>query len=55
MIDDSEKEYFWHYHTDQENNLNRSISTRDLICWSYQIASGMNYLSSKKVSFYSSN
>ena len=26
-----------------------SISTRDLICWSFQIARGMEYLVSKKV------
>ena len=26
-----------------------SISTRDLICWSFQIARGMNFLASKKV------
>jgi len=25
------------------------INTRDLICWSFQIASGMNHLAKKKV------
>lgn len=35
------------------NNLSAevpaSISTRDLICWSFQVARGMEYLVSKKV------
>ena len=36
----------------QDTEINRSIkpvSTRDLICWSFQIARGMDYLASKKV------
>ncbi|EFX72926.1 hypothetical protein DAPPUDRAFT_58353 [Daphnia pulex] len=40
---------FWQYQQDPDVTLTRSISTRDLISWSYQIARGMDYLASKKV------
>jgi hypothetical protein len=35
---------------DPDGNFDRSISTTDLISWSFQIARGMDYLVSKKVS-----
>ncbi|KAI9559291.1 hypothetical protein GHT06_016080 [Daphnia sinensis] len=34
---------------DPNSTLNQSISTRDLISWSYQIVRGMDFLASKKV------
>nr|CAH0109047.1 unnamed protein product [Daphnia galeata] len=42
---------WWHKNQQQEPDatLNKIISTRDLISWSFQIARGMEYLSSKKV------
>lgn len=50
-IDAPATESFWQYEQDPEFALNRPISTRDLISWSYQIARGMDYLaSSRKVS-----
>ncbi|KAI9559290.1 hypothetical protein GHT06_016079 [Daphnia sinensis] len=42
-------ESFWQYQQDPDVTLNRPISTRDLISWSYQIARGMDYLASRKV------
>jgi hypothetical protein len=48
-IDPPEPQSFWQYQQDPNVTLNRSISTRDLISWSYQIARGMDYLASKKV------
>lgn len=42
---------FWKYGQDPEAiNINPTISTRDLISWSFQIARGMAYLASRKVS-----
>lgn len=35
--------------TVQADNL--TISTTDLVCWSFQVASGMNYLVSRNVCF----
>jgi len=32
---------------------NSRITTRDLICWSFQIARGMNHLANKKVTIIS--
>ena len=29
-----------------------SVSTRDLVCWSYQVARGMDYLASQQVRKY---
>jgi hypothetical protein len=40
---------FWQYQQDPDVTLTRSISTHDLISWSYQVARGMDYLASKKV------
>lgn len=36
------------YRMDYKGPL-RDISTTDLICWSFQVARGMEYLSSRKV------
>lgn len=40
---------FWHYQQDADVTTNQIISTRDLICWAFQVARGMDYLSLKKV------
>lgn len=45
-----EPESFWFYQQDPESNASRSLSTTDLISWSFQIARGMDYLASRKVS-----
>lgn len=42
------------YRGDQDQP-NRSLCTRDLICWSFQIARGMGYLASRKVSLRASH
>ena len=45
-------------HRELEKLLNNSretvdrMRTRDLICWSFQIANGMNHLANKKVYYY---
>ncbi|KAI9557942.1 hypothetical protein GHT06_014694 [Daphnia sinensis] len=39
----------WQYHQDPIAVPDKSISTRDLISWAFQIARGMDYLVSKKV------
>lgn len=31
------------------NDLSRSVTTSDLLCWSFQVARGMQYLASRKV------
>ena len=40
---------YWQYQQDPDVNLNRPITTHDLISWAFQIARGMDYLASKKV------
>lgn len=41
---------WWHNNQQRpDGTLNKIISTRDLISWSFQVARGMDYLSSKKV------
>lgn len=39
---------------DYKNGLG-PVYTQDLICWGFQIARGMEYLASRKVSLHSSN
>ncbi|KAK4010542.1 vascular endothelial growth factor receptor 1 [Daphnia magna] len=48
---DTEAPEWWNYGHQQERDTsqNKTISTRDLISWSFQIARGMEYLASKKV------
>lgn len=46
--------YFWFYRCkkiaiDDEDKKEAVVTTRKLICWSFQIARGMEYLGSKKV------
>ena len=41
--------WIWNYQADDEEENKNSISTRDLIYWSVQIARGMDYLVSRKV------
>ncbi|XP_057369375.1 vascular endothelial growth factor receptor 2-like [Daphnia carinata] len=40
---------FGFYQQDPENQVSHSVSTADLISWSFQIARGMDYLATKKV------
>lgn len=40
---------FWDYQQDGDVTTSQIISTRDLICWAFQIARGMDYLASKNV------
>ncbi|XP_032784031.2 vascular endothelial growth factor receptor 2 [Daphnia magna] len=40
---------FGFYQQDPENKVSHSVSTADLISWSFQIARGMDYLASRKV------
>ena len=49
IYDPQEPKSFWHYQQDPDASLIRSVSTRDLISWSFQIARGMDYLANKKV------
>ena len=49
IYDPQEPQSFWQYQQDPDATLIRSVSTRDLISWSFQIARGMDYLASKKV------
>ena len=44
-----EPETFWKYGEDPDATSHPTISTRDLISWSFQIARGMDYLTTKKV------
>ena len=37
------------YNGDVGDQSSQSLCTRDLLCWSFQIARGMNYLASRKV------
>ena len=45
----SENQQGWIWYQGDDEQLKSSISTRDLIYWSVQIARGMDYLVSKKV------
>lgn len=47
-----ELEYYLEYQPNPEMTPNQTISTRDLICWSFQVARGMDYLTNKKVNSY---
>jgi len=42
-------DWCWNYQADLEEIQNRSITSRDLICWSFQVARGMDYLAREKV------
>ena len=44
-----EPETFWKYGEDPDATSHPTISTRDLISWSFQVARGMAYLASRKV------
>ena len=49
-IESQHPDWMINYRTNDEVDTNcLSISTRELICWSFQIARGMDYLVSKKV------
>lgn len=42
-------------HGDNKNGNIKPLCTYDLICWSFQVARGMEYLASKKVCLYDNN
>jgi hypothetical protein len=45
-----EPESFWAYQQDPDANVHGlTMTTADLISWSFQIARGMDYLASRKV------
>lgn len=46
---DNEPDWRSNYRGDYRNTFVKPISTTDLICWSFQIARGMDYLASRKV------
>lgn len=46
---DVEPDWRSNYRGDYQNTTVRPIRTADLICWSFQIARGMDYLATRKV------
>lgn len=49
---DVEPDWRSNYRGDYRNATVRPIKTSDLLCWSFQIARGMEYLASRKVSIH---
>lgn len=49
---DVEPDWRSNYRGDYRNATVRPIKTSDLLCWSFQIARGMEYLASRKVSIF---
>lgn len=47
--DDSLPPWGSNYRGDYRDELEKPICTRDLICWAFQIAGGMEYLARRKV------
>lgn len=51
LPDEDELAWCSNYQGDYKDENISPLCTHDLICWSFQIARGMEYLSSKKVCF----
>jgi hypothetical protein len=49
--DEVEPEWRSNYRGDYKNLIVKPSCTNDLICWSFQVARGMEYLASRKVYF----
>jgi len=49
--DEVEPEWRSNYRGDYKNLIVKPSCTHDLICWSFQVARGMEYLASRKVYF----
>lgn len=49
FADEDRPAWCTNYRGDYENVNISALCTHDLICWSYQVARGMEYLSGKKV------
>jgi len=47
--DTAEPEWRSNYRGDYKNLIVKPSCTHDLICWSFQVARGMEYLASRKV------
>lgn len=41
-----------YYQGDYKSSNIKPICTQDLLCWAYQLANGMDYLASRKVTVY---
>jgi len=51
LVPDINPEWCLNYRGDYKNLITKPISTHDLICWSFQVARGMEYLASRNVCF----
>lgn len=52
MVKDHENSDSIWYESVLKTGTCNSLTTRDLMCWSFQIARGMDYLASKNVNFF---
>lgn len=47
--DEAEPEWRSNYRGDYKNLIIKPSTTHDLLCWTFQVARGMEYLASRKV------